>query len=75
MILHPDRCKDPRAKDAWHAVEQAHKTLCDPDKRKVYLRIMRELNFKERNRIKKGLRMVSCLFQKALFKININKLA
>jgi DnaJ homolog subfamily C member 8 len=42
MVLHPDKCKDPRAKDAWHAVEQAHKTLCDPDKRKVYLRIMRE---------------------------------
>jgi DnaJ homolog subfamily C member 8 len=42
MILHPDKCKDPRAKDAWHAVEQAHKTLCDPDKRKVYLRIMHE---------------------------------
>jgi DnaJ family protein C protein 8 len=42
MVLHPDKCKDPRAKDAWHAVEQAHKTLCDPDKRKVYLRIMHE---------------------------------
>jgi DnaJ family protein C protein 8 len=42
LVLHPDKCKDPRAKDAWHTVEQAHKTLNDPDKRKVYLRIMRE---------------------------------
>ena len=42
LIVHPDRCKDPRSKDAWHAVEQAHKTLGDPEKRKVYLRIMRE---------------------------------
>ena len=42
MVLHPDKCKDPRAKDAWHTVEQAQKTLVDPEKRKVYLRIMRE---------------------------------
>jgi DnaJ family protein C protein 8 len=40
--LHPDKCKDPRSKDAWHVVEQAHKTLIDPEKKKVYLRIMRE---------------------------------
>jgi DnaJ family protein C protein 8 len=39
--LHPDKCKDPKAKDAWGVIEQAHKTLMDPDKRKVYLRIMR----------------------------------
>jgi DnaJ family protein C protein 8 len=30
MVLHPDKCKDPRAKDAWHTVEQAQKTLVDP---------------------------------------------
>lgn len=42
IILHPDKCKDPKAKDAWGVIEQAHKTLMDPDKRKVYLRIMRE---------------------------------
>lgn len=42
VIVHPDKCKDPRAKDAWHTVEQAHKTLADPDKKKVYLRIMKE---------------------------------
>jgi len=42
MIIHPDKCRDPRAKDCWHTVEQSYKTLNDPDKRKVYLRIMRE---------------------------------
>lgn len=42
LLLHPDRCKDPRAKDAFHVVQQSHKTLLDPEKRKVYLRIMRE---------------------------------
>ena len=41
MILHPDKCRDPRAKDSWHTVEQSYKTLNDPEKRKVYLRIMR----------------------------------
>lgn len=30
VIVHPDKCKDPRSKDAWHTVEQAHKTLGDP---------------------------------------------
>ena len=42
ILLHPDKCKDPRAKDAWHTVEQAHKTLNEPEKKKVYLRIMKE---------------------------------
>ena len=42
LLLHPDRCKDPRAKDAFHVIEQAHKTLMDPEKKKVYLRVMRE---------------------------------
>ena len=42
LLLHPDRCKDPRATDAFHTIEQSHKTLVDPHKKKVYLRIMRE---------------------------------
>ena len=42
ILLHPDKCKDPRAKDAWHTLEQAHKTLNEPEKKKVYLRIMKE---------------------------------
>ena len=33
IILHPDKCKDERARDAFTIVEQAHKTLIDMDKR------------------------------------------
>ena len=42
LILHPDRCKETRATECWHIVEQAYKTLMDDEKRKVYVRIMRE---------------------------------
>ena len=42
MLIHPDKCKDPRAPDAFHILEQAYKTLLDPEKRKVYQRVMRE---------------------------------
>ena len=41
-ILHPDKCKDPRAGEAFQIVDQSYKTLMDPDKRKVYIRVMRE---------------------------------
>ncbi|CAD8138869.1 unnamed protein product [Paramecium octaurelia] len=41
-LLHPDKCQDPRAKDCWQIVDQAYKTLMEPEKRKVYIRIMRE---------------------------------
>ena len=42
IIIHPDKCKDPRSKDAWYTVEQAYKTILEPEKRKVYIRIMKE---------------------------------
>ncbi len=42
IILHPDRCRDERAKDAFFIVDKAYKTLMDPEKRKIYMRIMRE---------------------------------
>lgn len=42
ILIHPDKLKDPRAKEAFHIVQSAHKTLIDPEKRKVYLRIMKE---------------------------------
>eukprot|EP01016_Furgasonia_blochmanni_P047808 TRINITY_DN705_c0_g2_i1.p1 TRINITY_DN705_c0_g2~~TRINITY_DN705_c0_g2_i1.p1 ORF type:complete len:220 (-),score=59.30 TRINITY_DN705_c0_g2_i1:755-1414(-) len=42
ILVHPDKCKDPRAPDAFHVVEQAYKTLIDPEKKKIYQRIMRE---------------------------------
>eukprot|EP01017_Pseudomicrothorax_dubius_P031922 TRINITY_DN4126_c0_g1_i1.p1 TRINITY_DN4126_c0_g1~~TRINITY_DN4126_c0_g1_i1.p1 ORF type:complete len:232 (+),score=88.04 TRINITY_DN4126_c0_g1_i1:109-804(+) len=42
ILVHPDKCKDPRAADAFHVAEQAYKTLMDPEKKKIYQRIMRE---------------------------------
>jgi len=42
VLLHPDKCKDDRASDAFYVVESAYKTILDMDKRKIYLRIMRE---------------------------------
>lgn len=42
VLIHPDKFKDSRAKDAFQIVQQAHKTLIDQEKRKVYLRIMKE---------------------------------
>ena len=41
-LLHPDKCKDERAADAFFVVDSAYKTILDMDKRKIYLRIMRE---------------------------------
>ena len=40
--MHPDRCSDPRAKDAFFIVDKAYKTLIDPEKKKIYMRIMKE---------------------------------
>ena len=40
--MHPDKNTDQRAKQAWPMIEQAHKTLLDPTKKQVYLRIMKE---------------------------------
>jgi len=42
VLVHPDKCKDPRAPDAFHVLEQAYKTLLDSEKRKIYQRVMRE---------------------------------
>jgi DnaJ family protein C protein 8 len=41
-LIHPDKCKLPKATDAFHVVEQAYKTLENPEKRNIYQRIMRE---------------------------------
>ncbi|CAI2377685.1 unnamed protein product [Moneuplotes crassus] len=40
--LHPDKCKHERAADAFSEVEKAYKILMDPDKKRLYQRIMRE---------------------------------
>ena len=64
LLVHPDKCgHDPRASDAFHVLETGYKTLLDPEKRKVYQRIMREArerveyerNKENKRREKKGL--------------------
>lgn len=63
LILHPDRCSDERAKDAFFIVDQAYKTVTDPEKKKVYMRIMHEAkertnferNQENKKRLKQGL--------------------
>ena len=64
LLVHPDKCgHDPRAADAFHVLETGYKTLLDPEKRKVYQRIMREArerveyerNKENKRREKKGL--------------------
>lgn len=42
ILVHPDKCKHEKAFDAFHLLEQAHKTLLDPEKRRIYQRVMRE---------------------------------
>lgn len=43
VLVHPDKARnDMRALQAFHIVESAYKTLIDPEKKKIYQRIMRE---------------------------------
>jgi DnaJ homolog subfamily C member 8 len=42
LILHPDRCRDERALQAFQIMESAYRTLQDPEKKSTYVRIMRE---------------------------------
>ena len=42
LVLHPDKCQDPRATDCFAIVEQSYKTLLDGEKRKIFQKIMRE---------------------------------
>ena len=42
LIIHPDKCKDPRASDCFTIIEQSYKTLQDGEKKKIYQKIMRE---------------------------------
>lgn len=42
LLVHPDKCSDPRSYDCFHVIEAAYKTLKDVEKRKVYQRVMRE---------------------------------
>ena len=36
ILVHPDKCKHEKASDAFHLLEQAYKTLMDPEKRRMY---------------------------------------
>lgn len=40
--IHPDKCRDDRALQAFHILESAYKTLQDQEKKHIYQRIMRE---------------------------------
>lgn len=42
ILVHPDKCRHEKAADAFHLLEQAYKTLMDPEKRRIYQRVMRE---------------------------------
>ena len=42
ILVHPDKCRHEKAADAFHLLEQAYKTLMDPEKRRMYQRVMRE---------------------------------
>ena len=42
LLVHPDKCRHEKAADAFHLLEQAYKTLMDPEKRRMYQRVMRE---------------------------------
>lgn len=41
-LVHPDKCKHEKAKEAFHVLDKAYKTLMDVDKRRTYQRVMRE---------------------------------
>lgn len=40
IILHPDKCDDPRAKDAFPIIDASYKTLQDPQKKRMFQKIM-----------------------------------
>ncbi len=42
MLVHPDKCQDTKASDAFHTLETAYKTLQDIEKKKFFQRIIRE---------------------------------
>lgn len=41
-LVHPDKCHHEKAKEAFHVLDKAYKTLMDVDKRRTYQRVMRE---------------------------------
>ena len=64
ILIHPDKCKLPRASDAFHILEESYTTLMDPDKKRYFQRILIEAQERvqiardkeNKARAKKGLR-------------------
>ena len=42
ILVHPDKNKHPKAAEAFHTLEKAYKALVDPERRRMYQRVMRE---------------------------------
>jgi DnaJ homolog subfamily C member 8 len=40
LLVHPDKCKHPRAKDAFEVIGVANKELTDDDRRKEVLHVL-----------------------------------
>jgi len=36
ILLHPDKCKLPKAAEAFTVLDKAYKTLQDPEKRRTF---------------------------------------
>ena len=60
ILVHPDKCRHEKASDAFHLLEQAYKQLIDPEKRRIFQRVMREAKERvEYERKKENARRVS----------------
>ncbi len=42
LLIHPDKCKEEKASDAFHIIDEAFKTLMNEDKKQYFKRILRE---------------------------------
>jgi DnaJ family protein C protein 8 len=42
VLVHPDKCRHDKAADAFDLLKQAYSQLMDPEKRRIYQRVMRE---------------------------------
>eukprot|EP00743_Colponemidia_sp_Colp-15_P002831 GILK01003063.1.p1 GENE.GILK01003063.1~~GILK01003063.1.p1 ORF type:complete len:263 (-),score=64.42 GILK01003063.1:48-797(-) len=53
ILVHPDKCRDERAPDAFHVLEQAYKELTNPEKKQIHERVIREGRERADNDIKR----------------------
>ena len=42
LLIHPDKCKEEKASDTFHIIDEAFKTLMNEDKKQYFKRILRE---------------------------------